>query len=68
MGALMKSFKTMQEIKTSELCTIILALESQVDNYNNQIKKCETIGGLENIIASYVYDINEIKTIINKLK
>jgi hypothetical protein len=52
----------------TEISVIINALKSQTDIYQNAIKNCESVGGLESLIGTYVYDIKEIETIINKLE
>ena len=51
-----------------DINVIINALKLQKHTYKNAIKNCESVGGLENLISSYVYDIKEIETIINKLE
>ena len=58
----------MNKLLETEISVIINALNSQKDIYENAIKNCEIIGGLENVISTYVYDIKEIETIINKLE
>lgn len=58
----------MNNLLQTEISVIIDALKSQKDIYENAIKNCESIGGLENVISTYVYDIKEIETIITKLK
>jgi len=58
----------MNNLFETEISVIIYALKLQKDLYENAIKNCEIIGGLENVIGTYVYDIKEIETIINKLE
>jgi hypothetical protein len=58
----------MNKLLETEISVIINALKSEKDIYQNAIKNCESIGGLENVIETYVYDIKEIETIINKLE
>jgi hypothetical protein len=58
----------MKNLFKTEISVIIDALKSQKDIYQNAIKNCESIGGLENVIGTYVYDIKEIEDIINKLQ
>jgi hypothetical protein len=58
----------MNNLLQTEISVVIDALKSQKDIYENAIKNCESIGGLENVIGTYVYDIKEIETIITKLK
>jgi hypothetical protein len=58
----------MNKLLETEISVIINALKSQADIYQNAIKNCESVGGLENLISTYVYDIKEIETIINKLE
>jgi hypothetical protein len=58
----------MNKLLETEISVIINALKSEKEIYQNAIKNCESIGGLENVIETYVYDIKEIETIINKLE